>query len=346
MSRSSSSRILRLLFPALVCLLPACATLPRHWLDGDAAQKPEYSDALAWAALPEMRDSSDRLPVMGWIDPDREPAVDVFFIHPTSYYGKHGFKYWNAPLLDEACNDRTDGAAMKYQASLFNGVARIYAPRYRQAHLHAFFSRKKDQAARAIETAYEDVRAAFEYFLAHQSEGRPFIIASHSQGSVHAGRLLREYIDGMPLQDRLVVAYLAGYPILASDYQSLKPCRTPEETGCICSWRTVREGAHPKRYHFGNPDIIITNPVTWSAARTTSLQDENIGAVLRDFNRLHPRLVRTQLFDDLLWTNKPKFPWSFLFLRSNYHIADYNFFYADIRHNAMTRVRQYLVQHP
>lgn len=67
-----------------------------------------------------------------------------------------------------------------------------------------------------------------------------------------------------------------------------------------------------------------------------------MGGVLKDFNKVYPRLVRTTVHEDLLWVNKPKFPWSFLLTKKNYHVADYNFFYADVRHNAQERVKAYL----
>ena len=40
------------------------------------------------------------------------------------------------------------------------------------------------------------MKQAFQYFLENFSKGRPFIIASHSQGTHHAIRLLKEEIDG------------------------------------------------------------------------------------------------------------------------------------------------------
>ncbi len=344
--RHGHSSSLRLSLLALLCLSAACASLPRKQLNGEQAQAPDYRLESSWAALPQMKDSADLVPVTAWTDRQADAPIDVFFVHPTSYYGKGGFCYWNAPIDDAACNARTDGAAMKYQASIFNGVGRIYAPRYRQAHLESFFSKKTDLAADALELAYADVRAAFQYYLEHYNAGRPFILASHSQGTVHATRLAREFIDGQPLQAQLVAAYIVGFPVRQSSFKSLKPCATPDDTGCICAWRTVKEGAHPRRYHFGDPDIIVTNPVTWSTDRPVSMRDEHIGAVLRDFAMIRPRIVEAQVYDDLLWTNKPRFPWSFLFLRKNYHIGDFNFFYADVRHNALKRSRAYLSRRP
>ena len=55
----------------------------------------------------------------------------------------------------------------------------------------------------------EDVKAAFQYYLEHYNNGRPIIIASHSQGTTHAKRLLKEFFDGTALQHQLVAAYLS-----------------------------------------------------------------------------------------------------------------------------------------
>ncbi len=41
----------------------------------------------------------------------------------------------------------------------------------------------------AFDLAYEDLKTAFENYLKHYNKGRPIIIASHSQGSLHALRL-------------------------------------------------------------------------------------------------------------------------------------------------------------
>jgi len=54
------------------------------------------------------------------------------------------------------------------------------------------------EAIAAFELAYRDVKAAFLYYLEHNNSGRPIIIASHSQGSTHAKRLLKELFDGKP----------------------------------------------------------------------------------------------------------------------------------------------------
>ena len=63
---------------------------------------------------------------------------------------KKGHKLWNGPIDDGALNLRTDDGTILYQASIFNGAGQIYAPRYRQAHLHAYFTKDKATAKTGI----------------------------------------------------------------------------------------------------------------------------------------------------------------------------------------------------
>jgi len=280
---------------------------------------------------------------VAWKDEQIMSVVDVFFIHPTTYTGKAAEHDWNASLEDEKLNQRTDETTIKYQASIFNGAGRVYAPRYRQAHLHCFYEENNHEDAElALALAYDDVKSAFQYYMQHYNAGRPFIIAAHSQGTLHAAHLIKEEIENQALQKQMIVAYLPGMPVHADFFTTLKPCRTPDETGCYCTWRTFRENYIPKKYHQEGRNIVVTNPVTWTDSLSVSTKEEQAGAVLRDFHTVWPGLVETSIHEDLLWVNKPKFPGSFLFMTKNYHIADYNFFYADVRQNAQLRVHSFL----
>lgn len=326
-------------------ILISCAVVPKGDFGQHIPEAPDYSNADAWAALPQKKDSADAVPGTLWKDLQADAPVDVFFIHPTTYTGRPGEKQWNASLSDARLNKHTDEYPIHYQATIFNGSGKIYAPRYRQAHLNCFFTHRTVDAEKALDLAYTDVRNAFQYYLDHYNQGRPFIIASHSQGTYHAKRLIAEFIDGTPLQQKMVVAYLAGLTVPETIFQNIHPCTSPEETACFCSWRTFREGYIPKKLHFEDTNIVVTNPVTWDAGRPSSSKMEQQGGVLRDFSTLYPHLVETQIYEDLLWVNKPKFPGSFLLTTKNYHIADYNFFYADVRRNVEERVKAYFRMH-
>lgn len=331
----------RLFFPFFVLLLAgiaSCVSVPKGHFGTGLPDPPDYSQSRYWAALPERKDNTDKVPIAEWKDNQATATVDVFFLHPTTYTGKPGEKQWNADLNNAAVNQRTDDMSMKYQASVFNGVGKIYAPRYRQAHLNCFFTKFVQDAEKALDLAYADVKASFEYYLEHYNQGRPFIIAAHSQGTYHAKRLLAEFVDGQPLEKQLVVAYLAGLTVPADIFKTIGPCQRPEDTGCFCSWRTFKEGYIPPKLHFPDTNFVVTNPVTWDVTRPDAAASLNLGGVLRDFNKVYPQLVQTRIYKDLLWVSKPRFPGSFLLTTKNYHIADYNFFYADIRKNAEDRV--------
>ncbi|HUR31452.1 MAG TPA: DUF3089 domain-containing protein [Saprospiraceae bacterium] len=327
------------------CLLGSCTTIPKGHFGSVLLQEPDYSLNKYWAALPEVVDSADAVAIPEWKNVQATSPVDVFFIHPTSYIGKSGQNKWNADINDVKVNDDVDQAPIRYQATIFNGAGKVYAPRYRQAHLHAFFTKRKEDAKAALALAYKDVTKAFKYYLDHFNHGRPFIIAGHSQGSLHGSTLIKDFVDGTPLQKQLVVAYLPGWAIPKDFFQTIKPCTSPEETGCFNSWRTVKEGYLPRLLHMPGKNILVTNPVSWTLDPTPTRKEDQLGGILRDFNTMRTKLVSIRIYEDLLWSTKPDFPGAILLTKKNYHIADYNLFYADVRKNAQDRVRAYLEKH-
>ncbi|MEL6922650.1 MAG: DUF3089 domain-containing protein [Bacteroidota bacterium] len=323
-------------------LLAACATKPK----GDFSTPPvliapDYSNPDHWAALPSKEDMADRVPEPSLTDNQASAAVDVFFLHPTTYNGSKGDKYWNGPINDPELNERTDESTILNQASIFNGAGRVYAPRYRQAHLNAYYSDNKVAAKKAFALAYQDVKKAFEYYLANYNDGRPIIMAAHSQGTTHLGPLMKEFFDGKALQKQLVAAYAVGMPVAKDFFENIPPCATPEATGCLISWRSYKKGYLPKG-HKSNNNLLVTNPLVWVTDDTYAPKDLNSGAVLRNFDKgLWEDLADAQVNDGLLWVTKPKFPGSFLITFKNYHIADYNFYYNNVRENAMLRAKQF-----
>ncbi|MEL7118571.1 MAG: DUF3089 domain-containing protein [Bacteroidota bacterium] len=326
----------------LVILAQSCATKPKGKFNYlKIPVPPNYSDAKFWAALPDKEDAADLTPA-NLTDKQGVAEVDVFFIHPTTYINKKGNTSWNGAAFDLKLNETTDSTTIKYQASIFNGVGRVFAPRYRQAHLQVYYEKKdKRSADRALEMAYSDVKVAFEHYLKNFNEGRPIIIAAHSQGTTHGVRLLNEFFDGKDLSKQLIVAYLVGMPVLENTYKTIPLCKSPEETACFCTWRAFKEGYKPKNHPEGN-NIAVTNPLTWMMDQPVADRSLNKGAVLRNFDKLIPEAADAQIEDGLLWVNKLKFPGSFFFRRKNLHIADYNLYYLNVRENAKLRTETFL----
>ena len=190
------------------------------------------------------------------------PAPMFFFLYPTTLTDP-GDPRWNADINDAAINAKTDYSPILYQASAFNGY-RVFSPRYRQAHVRSYFSADTTHAQAAFDTAYEDIRTAFQYYLAHFNNGRPIVIASHSQGSTHAQRLLKEFFENSRLQKQLVVAYVLGMYIPPNQFTSLKMCNDSLQTGCICAWRTLKKNYEPDFVVKEKGSCLINNPLTWS----------------------------------------------------------------------------------
>ncbi len=303
--------------------------------------QPDYSNLNYWAASPFKNDPSDNIP-KGLNDNRKDTLADVFFIYPTTYTDTKLSMGWNADINNEELNRKTDNSAILYQASVFNKYCRVFSPRYRQANLKAFFTNEKDSAETAFDTAYEDVRNAFEYYLQHYNNGRPIIIASHSQGTLHAGRLLKEFFENKPLQKQLVCAYIIGLPVFVNYFSTLKPCADSTSTGCFISWRTFKQGYISPVVEKETLKAYVINPLTWTMDTTFAPADLNKGGILRNFNKVIPGLEDAQIHGNVLWVNKPKFFGSIFLKTKNYHIADYNLFYENIRENVGTRIMSFL----
>lgn len=322
-------------------LLASCAVIPKGDFDlASVPTAPDYSQATAWAALPDRQDNADRTPNADFKDNQADAGVDVFFLHPTTYTGDRGQKDWNAAIEDAKLNKKTDDGSILYQASIFNGAGKVYAPRYRQAHINAYFTDDKKSAKAAFELAYADVKAAFEYYLQHYNKGRPFIIAGHSQGSTHGMRLIREMIEDTPLEKQLVVAYLVGMPVTLNYFKHIQPCRKADDTDCFCSWRTFKKDHFPK-WKDGPDPVVVTNPLLWTTETTHAEKELNRGAVLFKFDKILPAVCGAEVHDGLLWVEKPKFKGSFLIRTSNYHAGDFNLFYVNVRNNAILRAETF-----
>lgn len=302
---------------------------------------PDYSDLNYWAASPFKYDASDNVP-KDIIDNSKDSLADVFFIYPTSYTDRKMPDGWNADIDDEKINEKTDNGAILYQASVFNKYCRVFAPRYRQASLVAFYTSDKKAAETALNLAYEDVKNAFEYYLENYNHRRPIIIASHSQGTWHAGKLLKEFFEGKPLQKQLICAYIIGLPVFENYFSELKPCEDSAATGCFVSWRTFEEGYKAPYIQKEKLKAFVVNPLTWTMDTTRAPADLDKGGVLRNFNKVIPGLVHAQIHGNVLWVNKPKFFGSIFLRTKNYHIADYNLFYENIRENVGTRINAFL----
>lgn len=332
---------------------------------------PDYASDQYWASLPSSDGLANLVPE-GQEAREGSAPVAVFYVHPTSYLSGDR---WNAPLYTDSWAWEMVDRMMAGQASAFNACCDVYAPHYREATLWSFIERETEDGVHALELAYMDVSRAFDAFIARFSEGRPFIVASHSQGTAHALRLLKHKInDSRRLRKRLVAAYLIGYDlpldVFERELTKIPPCATPTDTGCVVHWATWGDQGQPRArtphwysdgWEFADgKELLCTNPLSWRVDEELVPASAHPGALdlpgdysLRNLLFNEPTGSRVKSLPPVL----PQWTWAqcrdgFLFVAPqlegpfaseaddearNYHTRDYALFYQAIRENAELR---------
>ena len=123
---------------------------------------------------------------------------------------------------------------------------------------------------------------------------------------------------------------------------NLPACMDSTKTGCSISWRSIKQGHEgPDYMQAENFSCIVVNPLTWTTGNAKASKSLNRGGILFKFNKVKPNLVSAQVHKNVLWTSKPKFFGNIFLTTKNYHIADYNFFYMNIRNDVARRINYY-----
>lgn len=315
----------------------------------------DYSQARLWIARPDIAGNPALWTPPGF-QPTRAPGASVFFVHPTSFLESSA---WNAPVDDRESQDRA-ALFVRSQASAFNSVGAIWAPRYRQATFGAFLT-TQDNARRALDFAYRDVLAAYDEFLREAPADRPIILAAHSQGSAHLLRLLRERIAGSPEAGRIVAVYLAGWPVsVSADLPGLPlpACRAPDQARCLISWQSFAEPADPSQITDVYDEtrgaggiarrgsaMVCTNPLT-GAQGGAAPAARNLGTLVPNEAMTHAEFrqgavpARCDARGFLLVGPVDALPamGNYALPGNNYHVYDYALFWANIRADAERRL--------
>ena len=294
---------------------------------------PDYSLDNNWVALPWMEDVADLTPTSYIKNKQASAEVDVFYVHPTTFRNN---KKWNGKLEKKGMSKYVEQASVQHHASVFNESCRVFSPKYRDATLNSYFT-ESEKAEQAFKMAYYDVRAAFLYYKEHYNNGRPFILAGHSQGGSHLISLLMEFEDSNFIKDKMIVSYIVGMPVFDKYFKRLKTCENEMQTNCFCSWSTFAYNYEPTNFYGG---AVVTNPINWTIDGTYAAFNENLGGVGFRFNRVIPNFVDARSKDGILWIRKPNYLLGNFPLK-NYHIADINLFWMNIRKNVADRIASF-----
>jgi len=309
---------------------------------------PDYDNPDFWAALPDRVDNADIVPDGSGEEDNQVTAMfDVFYVHPTSYiFGSN----WNAAADDWLAGLITDLSMLPQQAAVYNGVARVYAPRYRQASQGAQVNpMSQADLDKALALAYDDVQRAFDYYLEHYNNGRPFLIASHSQGTTHTVPLLQYLFKEHPkAATRMVAGYLIGNTVVEARLKPYLPvCDTPTRTGCYLSWNSIAEGGDDSHWQSTGKPVCV-NPLSWRRDGVKIGREHNLGSlpITGPFFLDAPdkKTTGARCENGILWIDVPTASGYslFLFPGGGYHAYDYNLFWINIRANLRERTQAWL----
>lgn len=177
--------------------------------------------------------------------PNPKAPIDCFYVYPTVSLDQTA----NSDMIAGPEEERV----IRAQFARFGSQCRLFAPLYRQVTLTALraaIAGKPMQADRAL--GYKDVLDAWNYYLEHDNQGRGVVLIGHSQGSGVLMQLVRNEIDGKPIQSCIVSAMLLGANIpvpkgrdVGGAFKSMPLCRSASQTGCIISYVTFRANVPP-----------------------------------------------------------------------------------------------------
>ncbi len=347
------------MIPTMVFSLSACGGAPKPESETPAAEggsasipapaakaaneAPDYSKKECWYQIPEITKD-----------------VDTFFVYPTEYMAENEGDPDFAPL-DNA--EMLEGVKTNYPvlASVYEDSTNVFMPYYRQAGMMyaAKEAKKSGDPRTAFATVpYADITAALDYYFENYNNGRPFIIAGHSQGSAIVSLVLKDYFKEHPdYYERMIAAYVIGFSI-TKDYLAenphLKFATGESDTGVIISWNT--EGPRNVEQNASNavllPNAISINPLNWKLDETYAPASENLGSRVLNEKTGEYEIkdigadAKVVLERGSVLTNADTEPvGGDTFGPQSYHNGDYALFYNNIRENVAKRIAAYQEQH-
>ena len=256
--------------------------------------------------------------------------------------------------------------ALNMERGIYEQHCRMYAPYYRQAVLAAY-DLPANEAEPYFNLAYKDVRAAFVYYMQHENNGRPFVLAGFSQGAEMCLRLLKEFGNENFVKNNMVACYAIGWrftPQEAEKYPYIQPAKCAYDLGKVIIFNSEAPEVTSSAINSEAPEVTSSaivpegvktfaiNPLTWSCGSQKAPKTLNAGACFTDYSgtvvREVPQLTGCYI-DSVRGTlkvtdvDKKEFvPGLPLFSEGVYHIYDYQFFYRNLQQNVNLRIKTFM----
>ncbi len=279
-------------------------------------------------------------------------AVDVFYVYPTTWEKQNPDDPDCCAIDYQPMRTRVEDMIAE-QASAFETVGNLYAPYYRQMAIDVMSTDRKETALRGEPLI--DVTAAFDYFINHYNNGRPYIIAAHSQGSNIMMLLLADYMKQHPeLQKRMVAAYIIGYDVTQAYLDKNKHLTFAQwatDTGVLISWNTEAPEIGGSNPVMADGVGVCINPLSWTRTAEPADASLNLGCAALENGQLISTipgfadaiidLSRGTVTCSTVDPDVYSLPGG-VFPAGVYHGQDYGFYYYNIRQNAQDRANAFL----
>ena len=298
-----------------------------------AEGQPDYADTDNWAYF--------------GIGEDR--AADVFLVCPTVDMKDE----YNMSMTDEETRGSFLGA-LNMERGIYEDSARLYAPYYRQAAMKVYSLPAQEQETWKT-IAYGDVSEAFGYYMEHENQGRPIILAGFSQGAEMCFRLLEEYFGNEDLYRQLVAVYAVGWACseeMTVRYPQIVPASGTDDTGVVISFDCEAPEVGDTFINPAGKKVYSINPLNWKTDSTPAGKEENLGACFTTYSgeirQEIPGLCgcyidmergALKVTDIEMSAYPPVVPG---LPEGAYHIYDYQFFFRNLQENVKLRTETYL----
>ena len=311
-------------------------TLPagmEHFTGLDRYADPvDYSDPGNWLSLPKKP----------------EKNVDVIFLYPT-VYGTMTEAAEDMAYIDDMSMRIGAALTAATQASVFEESCNVFIPYYRQFTVDALLEMDASYPQLMEYCVSQDIYRMLDYYFKYENQGRPFLLAGHSQGSLWLTYVLEDYMAKHPeYLTNMVAAYVIGYSV-TEDYLARNPhlkfAEGSDDTGVIVSYNTEGPGNQDQYNCVVREGAVAINPINWKRSDSYASVEENLGS-LNGEGELGPGLADARIdpergvvvCESIDTVPELQAAMAEYFGPESYHLQDYSLYYGNLQKNVADRI--------